>query len=103
MVMTVLRAALFCLLTLCIVIPCAQEDDSVRQVSQDSAAGISSQQPQDTISNKTGEPAPSGENTIEKIPIVRRKYDFRRQIRVALGMMAFFVVMLTTAQSWNPD
>ena len=40
---------------------------------------------------------------IEKIKVVRRKFKYREQIGVALGMMAFIAIILTTVQSWNPE
>jgi hypothetical protein len=40
---------------------------------------------------------------IEKIKVVRRKFKYREQVGVALGMMAFIALILTTVQSWNPE
>ena len=48
-------------------------------------------------------PAKPEEKKIEKIKIVRRDFKYRYQVRTALGMMAFIAIVLTTAQSWNPD
>ncbi len=45
----------------------------------------------------------ASEPKVEKLKIVRRKYKYKNQVRAALGMMAFFVIVLTTTQSWNPD
>jgi hypothetical protein len=35
--------------------------------------------------------------------LTKRKYNHKEQVYFAVGMMAFFALILTTAQSWNPD
>lgn len=39
----------------------------------------------------------------QKLKIIRRTYNYRRQLGLALGMMAFVAVIFTTTQNWNPD
>ncbi len=39
----------------------------------------------------------------KKIPVVDRQFNYRRQLGMALGMMAFALLFLTSTQSWNPD
>jgi hypothetical protein len=39
----------------------------------------------------------------KKLKIVRRAYKYREQIGLALAMMGFVVVILTSTQNWNPD
>ncbi|MCL2218276.1 MAG: hypothetical protein FWC23_04590 [Chitinispirillia bacterium] len=34
--------------------------------------------------------------------VIRREHNYRRQTRLAIVMMAFIAVAMTTAQSWNP-
>jgi hypothetical protein len=38
----------------------------------------------------------------KKLKIVRRAYKYRRQLGLALGMMAFVALIFTTTQNWNP-
>jgi len=39
----------------------------------------------------------------KKPKIIRRNYNYREQLGLALGMMAFVAVIFTTVQNWNPD
>ena len=61
----------------------------------DSAAVVAPDQPDslDTAAPKK----------IEKIKVVRRKFNYREQVGVALGMMAFIAIILSSVQSWNPE
>ncbi|KMQ51780.1 hypothetical protein CHISP_1276 [Chitinispirillum alkaliphilum] len=38
----------------------------------------------------------------DRISIVRREYDHKRQVWLAVGMMAFLALIISSAQSWNP-
>jgi len=38
-----------------------------------------------------------------KLKIIQRVYNYREQLGLALGMMAFVLVIFTTTQNWNPD
>ena len=40
--------------------------------------------------------------SVEKIKLRKRHFNYRQQVGLAVGMMAFIVVMMTTAQSLNP-
>jgi len=37
-----------------------------------------------------------------KITLTKRKYNYKQQIILAVGMMVFVALMMTTAQNWNP-
>lgn len=39
---------------------------------------------------------------LSKIDVVRRDFTYRRQVGMALGMMAFLALIFTTTQNWNP-
>jgi hypothetical protein len=39
----------------------------------------------------------------QKLEVVRRNHAYGRQIRLALWMMVFLVMAMTSAQSWNPN
>jgi hypothetical protein len=38
----------------------------------------------------------------KKLKIVRRNYEYRRQLGMALAMMAFVALIFTSTQNWNP-
>jgi len=38
-----------------------------------------------------------------KIKVVKRRFNYRRQVTVALFTMAFIGLIITTAQNWNPE
>jgi len=40
---------------------------------------------------------------VQKLEVVKREYDFRQQVGLALGMMAFLTFIMGVSQSWNPD
>lgn len=42
-------------------------------------------------------------NRPEQIKVVKRTFKYKRQIGLALGMMAFVALMMTSAQTWNPE
>lgn len=42
------------------------------------------------------------QTTVRKIKLVKRKYNYRQQIGLAVGMMAFIAIVMTTAQTLNP-
>jgi hypothetical protein len=65
--------------------------------------------PQDSASARAaGAPArpavaaPADRASTRKIKLVKREYNHRQQIILAVGMMAFIAIMMTTAQSMNP-
>ncbi len=35
--------------------------------------------------------------------LTKRNFDHKRQVFLAAGMMAFVAIIMTTAQSWNPE
>ena len=37
-----------------------------------------------------------------KIRLTKRHFNYKQQVILAVGMMAFIALMMTTAQSWNP-
>ena len=37
-----------------------------------------------------------------KISLIKRQYNYRQQIILAMGMMVFVALIMTSAQSWNP-
>jgi hypothetical protein len=39
---------------------------------------------------------------VRKIKLRKREYNYRQQIGLAVGMMAFIAIMMTTAQTLNP-
>ena len=55
------------------------------------------QPPPDTTSFAQADTGP------KKLKIIRRAYNYREQLGLALGMMAFVLVIFTTAQNWNPE
>jgi hypothetical protein len=38
----------------------------------------------------------------QKLTVVRHNFKYREQIGLALGMMAFIALIMTSTQSWNP-
>ena len=38
-----------------------------------------------------------------KMKLVKRQRNFRQQLGFSLGMMAFIAIMMTSAQTWNPN
>ena len=42
-------------------------------------------------------------SSVKKIKLRKRKYNYRQQVILAVGMMAFIAIMMTTAQSLNPN
>ena len=45
----------------------------------------------------------SGQAAPEQIKVVKRRFKYKRQVGLALGMMAFVALMMTSAQTWNPE
>ena len=41
-------------------------------------------------------------SSVKKIKLRKRQYNYKQQIRLAVGMMAFIAVMMMTAQNFNP-
>ncbi|MBN1576954.1 MAG: hypothetical protein JW913_10405 [Chitinispirillaceae bacterium] len=57
------------------------------------------------VSEKTtvqSETEASTKSSIRKIPLTKRRYNYRQQIVLAIGMMAFIAIIMTSAQTWNP-
>ncbi|MBN1307405.1 MAG: hypothetical protein JXA18_05775 [Chitinispirillaceae bacterium] len=44
----------------------------------------------------------SKRSSARKISLIKRQYNYRQQIILAIGMMAFVAIIMTSAQSWNP-
>ncbi len=44
----------------------------------------------------------SKKSSIRKIHLTKREYNYKQQVILALSMMAFVAVIMTSAQSWNP-
>ncbi|MFP4164989.1 MAG: hypothetical protein ACLFQB_13920 [Chitinispirillaceae bacterium] len=40
--------------------------------------------------------------THQKLPLIKRDYDYKKQVWLAAGMMAFMALVITSAQTWNP-
>ncbi len=59
---------------------------------RDSLAADSSRHAADTV----------GRGSAGKIKIVKRKVEYGKFVALAIGTMAFIVLLFTTAQSWNP-
>ncbi|MBD3319886.1 MAG: hypothetical protein GF350_02205 [Chitinivibrionales bacterium] len=38
----------------------------------------------------------------KKLKIVKREFNFKEQVGLAVGMMAFILIVMTTEQAWNP-
>ncbi|MBD3345538.1 MAG: hypothetical protein GF401_10790 [Chitinivibrionales bacterium] len=38
----------------------------------------------------------------KKLKIVKREFNFKEQVGLAVGMMAFILAVMTTSQAWNP-
>ena len=38
----------------------------------------------------------------QKLDLIRREYEYKRQTRLAIAMMIFIAAALATSQSWNP-
>ena len=53
--------------------------------------------PPDTVQVDTVTSPPS-----DSLSVIKRSYDFRSQIGLALGMMAFIAIVLTSVQTLNP-
>jgi hypothetical protein len=47
--------------------------------------------------------AHAGPPPLTKLDVVDRDFRYRRQVGMALGMMAFLALIFTTTQNWNPD
>lgn len=47
-------------------------------------------------------PATASATSVKKIKLRKRDYNYRQQVLLAIGMMAFIAIMMTTAQSLNP-
>ena len=45
---------------------------------------------------------PAEQASARKIKLIKREYNYRQQVLLAIGMMAFIAIMMTTAQSYNP-
>jgi hypothetical protein len=41
--------------------------------------------------------------SILKIRLVKRKYNYRQQVALAVGMMIFIALAMMSAQTWNPQ
>jgi hypothetical protein len=57
--------------------------------------------PQQKIDTVTAEARPRPQQE-EKIKLVKRTFDYKRQIGLALGMMAFVLIMMTATENLNP-
>ncbi len=38
----------------------------------------------------------------KKLKLVKRSFEYREQVGIALGMMGFVLLMMTSASQWNP-
>lgn len=70
------------------------------------AAATVSATPVDTIDQQTVEVTENKDiaatSSVKKIKLRKRKFNYRQQVVLAVGMMAFIAIMMTTAQSLNP-
>ncbi|MBD3393227.1 MAG: hypothetical protein GF418_13980 [Chitinivibrionales bacterium] len=39
----------------------------------------------------------------QKLKLIRRTYNYRQQLGLALAMMGFVAIIFTSVQNWNPD
>jgi hypothetical protein len=96
--------------------------DTVRQVADTSSAPVAAggvAKSPDSL-HKERVPADSGKNSVEntaqppdnknvipsssvkKIKLRKREYNYKQQVRLAVGMMAFIAFVMFTAQNLNP-
>ncbi len=40
--------------------------------------------------------------TPSSVPLIKRSFNYKQQVILALGMMAFVAIIMTTSQNWNP-
>jgi len=83
------------------------------QTGQDSTATVDTVRTMPVSTGATYTPAEDTSRTprlaegkrqqVRKLRIIKRKVNYREQIFVALGVMAFVAVMMTTTQAWNPN
>jgi hypothetical protein len=81
-----------------------QDNDVQRQFGEDAPLVPAWQRGDVAPDTVVDEDTLTGEEQItQKLRIVKRDYNHRRQVGVALGMMAFIGLILTSVQNWNPD
>jgi len=44
----------------------------------------------------------TGEKGVRKIKLIKREYNYRQQMTLAIGMMSFIAIMMASSQNWNP-
>jgi hypothetical protein len=88
----------------------ASTSDSITRqsaIADTTVAGAVAAQPDPVLHpaavKKVESPAATPERTsMRKIKLIKREYNYRQQVVLAVGMMAFIAIMMSTAQSWNP-
>lgn len=58
--------------------------------------GLSIPEIPDSIPGSTSSPSH------KKLGLIKRDYDYKKQVWLAAGMMAFMALVITSAQTWNP-
>lgn len=57
----------------------------------------------DSVSVADGDRAAPSAPRRREVAIVKHHHHYGRQIGLSVGMMAFVLLFMTTAQAWNPD
>jgi hypothetical protein len=47
-------------------------------------------------------PSDTASGGAKKLQLIKRDYNYRKQVSLALGMMALVLIMMTASQAWNP-
>ena len=77
----------------------ASEPDSLHPAATGSSGSGTTGEKQAQVPEKKDVAATQA---IRKIKLRKREYNYRQQIGLAVGMMAFIAIMMTTAQTLNP-
>jgi len=43
------------------------------------------------------------QQSVKKIKLIKRDYNYHREFALAIGMMAFIAVIMASSQNWNPN
>jgi hypothetical protein len=64
------------------------------------ATGITSDS--SSFTDTTTQPMSTNQESNRKIKLIKRQYNYKQQVFLAIGMMMFVGLMMMTTQSWNP-
>jgi hypothetical protein len=67
------------------------------------SAGASLARPDSASADSLARSAVQAAADQNKIKIVKRKIDYKQYLLLAVGMMVFIGIVLTTTQRWNPE